>query len=211
VNLHWIHCIENFSPFSIFEQLSLALKNRVSLKFFTVLTIYFLSFGIFEPLALALKNRFDLKFFTVLKYFYHSGYLSNFVWPEIFHCIEYTFYIQEFWAICACLEKQSAPWIHLLNAYFLSLRIFEQLALALKNRVALKFFTVLKYFLLFRSFEQLVLALKFFKPGAAAPPCQPPCTLMGLWYGGCCLNDNSKMAWISPVPTEWIVLVWFKN
>ena len=44
--------------------------------------------------------------------------------------------------------------------YFLSFRIFEQLALALKNRVALKFFTVLKYFLLFRIFEQLALVLK---------------------------------------------------
>jgi len=24
-------------------------------------------------------------------------------------------------------------------------------------------------------------------------------------------NDNFKTAWISPVSTEWIVLVWFKN
>jgi len=62
--------------------------------------------------------------------------------------------------------------------YFLSFRIFEQLALALKNRVALEFFTVLNmYFLSFRIFEQLALALKtefaleIFKPaGAAAPP-----------------------------------------
>jgi len=44
--------------------------------------------------------------------------------------------------------------------YFSSFRIFEQLALALKNRVALIFFTVLKYFLSFRIFERLSLALK---------------------------------------------------
>jgi len=37
--------------------------------------------------------------------------------------------------------------------YFLSFRIFEQLALALKNRVALEFFTVSKYILSFRIFE----------------------------------------------------------
>jgi len=67
-----------------------------------------------------------------------------------------------------------------LTIYFLSFRIFEQLALALKNRVALKFFTVWKYFLLFRNFEQLVLvlktefALKIFKPGGGSPP--PPRT-----------------------------------
>jgi len=44
--------------------------------------------------------------------------------------------------------------------YSLLFRIFEQLALALKNRVAPKMFTVFKYFLSFRIFEQLVLALK---------------------------------------------------
>jgi len=40
--------------------------------------------------------------------------------------------------------------------------IFEQLALALKNKFDLKIFTVLKYFLSFRIFEQLMFALKFF-------------------------------------------------
>jgi len=38
--------------------------------------------------------------------------------------------------------------------------IFLNNFLALKNRVALKLFTVLKYFLSFRTFEQLVVALK---------------------------------------------------
>jgi len=46
-----------FSPFRIFEQLALDLKNRVALKFFTVLK-YLLSFRIFEQLALALKTEF---------------------------------------------------------------------------------------------------------------------------------------------------------
>jgi len=46
-----------------------------------------------------------------------------------------------------------------LNVLF-TFRSFEQVALALKNRVALEFFTVLKYFLSFRNFEQLALALK---------------------------------------------------
>jgi len=60
--------------------------------------------------------------------------------------------------------------------YFSSFRIFEQLALALKNRIALELFTVLKYFLLFRNFEQLVLALKtefalnFSRPEGGRPP-----------------------------------------
>jgi len=58
------------SSFRIFEQLALALKNRVVLKIFTLLNMLF-TFRIFEQLALALKNR---------------------VWPEIFHCIEYVFF-----------------------------------------------------------------------------------------------------------------------
>ena len=50
-------------------------------------------------------------------------------------------------------------------------RIFEQLALALKIRVALEFFTLLNIRFTFRIFEQLAralkteFALKFFKPG----------------------------------------------
>jgi len=41
----------------------LVLRNKVALKFFTVLK-YFLSFRIFENFALALKGEFILKFFT---------------------------------------------------------------------------------------------------------------------------------------------------
>jgi len=44
--------------------------------------------------------------------------------------------------------------------YFLSFRIFEQLAFALKNRVALKFFVISNILFAFRIFEQLVLAVK---------------------------------------------------
>jgi len=62
-----------FSPFTIFEQLALTLKNRVCPEF-NVLNIFF-TFRIFQQLALALKNR---------------------VCPDIFHGIEYTFYIQDF-------------------------------------------------------------------------------------------------------------------
>jgi len=54
-----------FSPFRIFEQLALALKNRVSLKFFTVLNIFCHS-RFLSNYALALKTEFALKFFTVL-------------------------------------------------------------------------------------------------------------------------------------------------
>jgi len=64
----------------------------------------------------------------------------------MFRCMEYSFYIQNFWAICMRLPwKTELPryFSLYLNMYFLSIRIFEQLTLALKNRVAQKFFAVL--------------------------------------------------------------------
>jgi len=59
---------------------------------------------------------------------------------------------------------------------FISFRIFEQLALALKTEFALKIFTVLNILFTFRIFEQLALALKnrvvleFFNPGRRPTP-----------------------------------------
>jgi len=84
-------------------------KNRVTLKFFTVLNILF-TFRSFE--ALVLKNRVALEFFIIL------------------------------------------------NMYFLSLRIFEQLELALKNRVVQKFFAVFKILVTFRFLNNLRLPRK---------------------------------------------------
>ena len=52
---------------------------------------FFSPFRIFEQFALALK------FFTVLNIF---------------------FTIQDFWAICACPEKQSVPWVHWIEYVF---------------------------------------------------------------------------------------------
>jgi len=90
--------------------------------------------------------------------FFHLALRNSLPWNFSLHWVY--FYIQDFWASCACPEKQNVPWIHCIEYMFLSFRIFEHLALALKNRVDLKIFPVLKYFLSFRTFEQLALALK---------------------------------------------------
>jgi len=63
------------------------------------------------------------------------------------------FYIQDFLVTYACPEKQSCPGIfHCIEIYFI-IQVFELLALALKNRVALEFFTVLNILYKFRIFE----------------------------------------------------------
>ena len=163
---------------------------------YTVLKI-FSPFRIFKQLAIALKNKACPENFHCIEYiFYHSVFLSNLVLalknrvcPENFHCIKYTyFYIQEFRATCAFPEKHNLHWnFSLYWIYiFLSFRTFKQLPLTLKNRVSLKFFTVLKYILSFRIFEQLTLdlktefALKCFKSGGAVatPPDPLPRTPM---------------------------------
>jgi len=52
------------------------------------------------------------------------------------------------------------PEFTVLNIYFLSFRIIEQLVLALKNRFCPEFTVLDIYFLSVRIFEQLALALK---------------------------------------------------
>jgi len=63
----------------------------------------FSPFTIFEQLALALKKRSCPEIFSVLNIFLHSGFLKTCacpekrISPEIFHCIEYVFFtIQDF-------------------------------------------------------------------------------------------------------------------
>ena len=172
--------------FKIFEQLALALKNSVpwnfslywisfyiqefwatcaslkktelALKFFTILNILF-TFRIFEQLALALKNR---------------------VCPENFHCIEYTFYIQDFWATCACPERQSVLKFFIVLNILFTFRIFEQLALALKNRVCPEIFHCMETFFYHSGFwatcacPENRISPEIFQAGGRLPSPRPP-------------------------------------
>jgi len=97
------HCIEHTSTFRISEQLALALKTGFALKIFTVLKHFYHS-GFLSNLHLPWKTECALKIFIVLKHFYHSGFLSNLRLPWNFSLYWTYFYIQDFWANCACLE-----------------------------------------------------------------------------------------------------------
>jgi len=78
VCIHIFHCIEHILfTFRIFEQLTLALKNRGCPKL-TVLNVFLLLLRIFEQLALALKNRGCPEIFRCIEYIFHySVVLSN--------------------------------------------------------------------------------------------------------------------------------------
>jgi len=89
--------------------------------------------------VLALKNRVCPEFTVLNTYFYHS----------------------EFRTTCDCPEKQEFVLkISTALKYFLSFRILEELALALKTEFVMNFFTVFNILFTFRMFEQLFLALK---------------------------------------------------
>jgi len=112
--------------------------------------------------------------------------------------------VQDFWATCACLEKQKCPEFTVLNIYFLSFRFLSNLRLPRKQSLPWKLYwnifyhseilsnlrlpwktdcalDSLLYHLSFRIFEQLALALKFFKPGGLPSP--PPRTPMSRTVG----------------------------
>jgi len=77
------------------------------------------------------------------------------------HCIENFFTLHGFWATCACPKKQSLPWnFSLYWIYFLHSGFLSNLFLPWKTECALKSFTVLNMLFTFRIFEQLALALK---------------------------------------------------
>jgi len=115
----------------MFEQVLLALKTRVCPEF-TVLNVLFILQN-FEQLGLALKNR---------------------VCPENFHCIEITIFEELALALKTEFFQFFLKYFTVLNIVF-TFRIFEQLVLALKKRVCTEFTVLNIYFLSFRILNNL--------------------------------------------------------
>jgi len=94
----------------------LALTNRVTLVFFSVLNILF-TFRSFKQLAYACPEKqrvpwihsTDYIFFIIQDFWATCAFPEKWSCPGIFHCIEIFFIIQDFWVTCACPEKQSCP------------------------------------------------------------------------------------------------------
>jgi len=70
---------------------------------------------------------------------------ENRVAQKIFTVLSILFTFRIFEQLAVAMKNRGCPEYIVLNVYFLLFRIFEQLTLALKNRVALEFFTILKY------------------------------------------------------------------
>ena len=155
MNIHWIHCIENFSPFSIFEQLALALKNKVFPENFHCIDyILFIIQDFWATWACPEKQSFPWN--------------SSLYWSILI--------IQDFWATHACLVKQSVPWIDLLNAYFYHSGFLSNLRLHWKTELPWNFSLFWNIFYYSGILSNLRLPWKqnlpwnFSSRGTAAPP-----------------------------------------
>ena len=121
--------------------------------------------------------------------------------------IEYSFYIQDFWATCACPEKESVHWIHCIEYIFFIIQNFEQSALALKNRICPEIFYCIEIFFIFQDFlatwasPDNRVCPEFFKRGGSLPPFPPPCTPLILVI--CSLRTGIHIVTVSP--QDWKV------
>ena len=162
-SMYWIYFLHS----GFLSHLRFPWKTACALKFFTVLNILF-NIWIYEQLPLGLKNKVCPAIFHCVEYtFCIQDFWATCVCHEErvcsknFHCIEYTFYIQDFWATCACPENRVWPEnFHSIEYTFYIQDLWANLRLAWKRECALNFFTVLNIAFTFRIFEQIAIALK---------------------------------------------------
>ena len=111
----------------------LALENRVCREIFHCIEYIFYHSRFLSNLRLPLNTEFALKIFAVLNTLLHSGFLSNLPLPWKTKCALNSLCWIYFFNHSGFLSNLRLPWKTELPWNFLSLRIFEQLALALKT------------------------------------------------------------------------------
>jgi len=162
----------------------------------------------------SVQLMFALKFSLYWIYFLHPGFLSNLRLPWKTECALNSladcifFIIQDFWATCACTEEQSCPENFYCFEIFFFIQEFWATCACPENRVCPE---------IFHWIETVFIIQEFW--ATCACPENRTRRLVRLWYSRgwkhytlyCLENDNFKTAWISPLSTECIVLVWFKN
>ena len=196
--MFWIYCIGNF--FTLHWE-------TVCREIFHCIEYFFFPFRIFEQLAHALKTEFARNFSLRWVYFYIQDFWASCAcpkkqsWPENFPCIEIFFNIQDFWAACACPENRVCPEFTVLNIYLLPFRIFEQLALAVKNTNCPEIFHCIKIFFIIQDFlascacpENRVCPEIFQNNGGGRPP-RPPASYA---YASYIINYTHKNSFKAP-------------
>ena len=134
--------------------------------------------------CLSWRHVTDFLLFRILSNF-HLPWKQSLSWN--FSLYWNIFIFQDFWATCACPEKQSA-WIHSIEYIHFFIQNFEQFALALKTEFALNF--SLQIFFIIQGFSATCtcpenrVGPEFFKLGWRQPSRPPPRTPLGLglWF-----------------------------
>jgi len=152
-NLTWPEnrvCSENFHRVTIQDfcpTLRLPWKTERGLDSLHSTNIFY-QLGSSSNFCLTWKTDLAWKFPLHWNTFCHSGFLRNFtlamkdrVDPEIFHCIECTFSIKDFWKSCACPEKLRGSWniFTVLNIFFTIQDFWATCACPEKQSVPRKF------------------------------------------------------------------------
>ena len=170
MNIHWIHCIENFLTFQHFWTTCTCPEKQSFPWSFSLYWLYtFCHSGFLSNLRLPWKTDLIWNSSLYWNIFIIQDFWATYVCPEIFHCIEYTFYIQDFSAACACPEKQCAL-NSLTECIFFIIHEFWATCACPENRVCPEIFHWIEIFFITQEFEQLALALKFCKPEGQQPP-----------------------------------------
>jgi len=143
VNIHWIQRIENFFIVQDVSAICGCTEKQSCPGIFHSVEYIFRHSGFLSNFALVLKTELPWNFSLYWIYLYIQDFWATCACPENRVALK----IEWPW-------KFSLHWIYFWHSGFLS-----NFVLALKNRVCPEF-TVLKYFLSFRIFEQLALAPK---------------------------------------------------
>ena len=129
-------------------------KTELPRYFSLYLNMYILSFRIFEQLCACLEQS----------------------WPGIFHWIEYTFYIQEFWATCMRLPWKTEGSLNLLYRIYIFYysKVLSNLRLPWKTELPWNFHCTEIYFIIQDFWETCACPEIFQARGAPAPPPRTP-------------------------------------
>ena len=180
-------CMEYTFTFRIFEQLALALKNRVALMF-SLYGMYFYILNFWATCAGPEKQRVpwiyctEYIFFIIQEFWVTCDCTEKQSCPGIFHCIEYTLYILNFWATCACSEKQRVPWIYCIECIFFIIQDFSATCACSEKQSCPGIFHCTEIYLIILDFwATLRLPWNFSSPVGRPPPLLPTLRLVRLW------------------------------
>ena len=150
--------MKKFSPFRFLSNLRFPWKTEFALKFFTVLNLSFTTQDFWATCACP-EKQCALNSLYWIYIFYHSGFLSNMRLPwkieftlKFFTVLNILFTFRIFEQLALTLKNRVCPEFIVLNIIFYHSGFLNNLHLPWKKEFALKFSTVLNVFFIIQDF-----------------------------------------------------------